>query len=173
MRVMLGWQSWWCWSCTTPRPPLCCKVRLHTSPFSTAESRSSWKRPARARACVSGEPELQPSAGDHATGCDPTVGAKTGAHVAMVASAPKLAHQQQWLKQRARSAVCHLCVRVRVCVLCARALLDTNGWCCSARDGTRQVFPHSQGNADALHGRCTRLPQRGTGLRFGAAVLQL
>ena len=47
-----------------------------------------------------GEPELRPSSGA-AAGCDPTVGAKAGAHVAMVASGPKLAHQQQWIKKRA------------------------------------------------------------------------
>ena len=43
-----------------------------------------------------GEPELRAIAGK--SGCDPTVGAKAGAHVAMVAEGPKLAHQQQWVK---------------------------------------------------------------------------
>eukprot|EP01050_Picozoa_sp_SAG11_P035867 SAG11_NODE_13365_length_658_cov_1.406082_2_plen_71_part_01 len=50
-----------------------------------------------------GQPQLQPKKGQANT-CDPTVGATAGAHVAMVAEAPKLAHQQQWIKQPATGA---------------------------------------------------------------------
>jgi hypothetical protein len=47
-----------------------------------------------------GEPELRPTAGEN-SGCDPTVGATAGAHVAMVAEQPKLAHQQAWVHRPA------------------------------------------------------------------------
>jgi hypothetical protein len=49
-----------------------------------------------------GQPILQPHKGT--TGCNPTVGATAGAHVAMVAEGPKLAHQQQWVKLPATEA---------------------------------------------------------------------